>query len=104
MVTLTNGRHFGRLGLRMRCMPDSVGVRLALRVLQAMQAQTMFSHVVVPPRSRGMTWSRFSSRRSQRLPQYWQVLGARSEKLWRLDLTSLCGRGPQDSSRVARVK
>ena len=61
----TNGRHFGRLGLRMRCMPASCGVRLALRVLHAMHEQTMFSHVVGPPRSRGMTWSRFRSLRSK---------------------------------------
>ena len=32
-----------------------------------MQEQTMFSHVVGPPRSRGMTWSRFRSFRSTRL-------------------------------------
>ena len=64
----TNGRHLGRLGLRTRCRPASVGVRLALRVLHGMHEHTMFSHVVGPPRSRGMTWSRFRSFRSNVSP------------------------------------
>src|SRR5262249_59325561 len=51
----TNGRHFGRLGLRMRCIPASWGVRLALSVLHSMHEQTMFSQDVGPPRSRGTT-------------------------------------------------
>jgi len=49
MVTFTNGRHFGRLGFLMRCIPAWVGVRLAFRVLHGIQAHTIFSHVVVPP-------------------------------------------------------
>src|SRR5438046_438837 len=44
--------------------PASCGVRLAFLVLQEMQEQTMFSQVVGPPRSRGITWSRFRSFRS----------------------------------------
>src|SRR5688500_20334245 len=82
-----NGRHFGRLGLRIRCMPASDGVRLALRVLQRMQEHTMFSQVVGPPRSRGTTWSRFKSLRSKSFPQYWQRFLSRSKMLWRGDFT-----------------
>ena len=42
-------------GLRSSSIEACCGVRLALRVLQRMQEQTMFSHVVGPPRSRGIT-------------------------------------------------
>src|SRR5438067_13654922 len=54
-VTCTNGRHFGRFGLRISVMCASCGSRLPLRVLHSMQEQTTFSHVVRPPRSRGKT-------------------------------------------------
>src|SRR5207249_11399416 len=54
-VIWTNGRHFGRLGLRIKLMCASRGSRLPLRVLHPMHEQTTFSHVVVPPRSRGTT-------------------------------------------------
>ena len=67
-----------------------------------MQAQTMFSHVVVPPRSRGMTWSRLSSRRSKCFPQYWHILRSRSKMLCRVNLTSLCGSRSKNSSRITR--
>src|SRR5882724_2654546 len=102
MVTFTNGRHFGRLGFLMRCMPAWVGVRLALRVLHGMHAQTMFSHVVVPPWSRGTMWSRFNSRRSKCLPQYWHMLWSRSKILCRVNFTSLCGSRSKNSNMITR--
>src|SRR6185369_6368226 len=87
----TNGLHFGRFGLRMRCIPASCGERFALRELHSMQEHTMFSHVVGPPRSRGMTWSRFRSFRSNTSPQYWQVFLSRSKMLCRVNFTSFFG-------------
>ena len=48
-VTCTNGRHFGRFGLRISVMWASCGSRLPFRVLHGMQEQTTFSHVVSPP-------------------------------------------------------
>src|SRR5476649_1062323 len=98
----TKGRHLGRLGLRMRCRPASCGVRLALRVLHSMQEQTMFSHEVGPPRSRGMTWSRFKSLRSKTSPQYWQVFLSRSKMLCRVNFTSFFGIRSYMSSRMTR--
>src|SRR5882762_2647899 len=98
----TNGRHLGRLGLRTRFMPASLGVRLDLRVLQVMQEQTMFSHVVGPPRSRGMTWSRFKSVRSKTSPQYWQVFLSRSKTLCRVNFTSFFGSRSKSSSTITR--
>src|SRR6185436_18710321 len=87
-----NGRHLGRLGLRMRCNPASWGVWFAFFVLHSIQEQTMFSQVVGPPRSRGITWSRFRSLRSQVLPQYWHVFLSRSKMLCRVNFTSFLGR------------
>src|SRR5471032_1742974 len=98
----TNGRHFGRLGLRTRCRPASCGVRLAFCVLHSMQEQTMFSQVVGPPRSRGVTWSRFKSFRSNTSPQYWQVFLSRSKMLCRVNLTSFFGIRSYMSSRMTR--
>ena len=43
----------------------------------------MFSHVDMPPRERGITWSRFSSVRGNFLWQYWQVLPSRAKMLKR---------------------
>src|SRR2546423_11656188 len=88
----TNGRHFGRLGLRIRCRCASCGVRLALSVLHSMHEQTIFSQVVGPPRSRGTTWSRLRSFRSHVVPQYWHVFLSRSKMLWRVNFTSFLGR------------
>src|SRR5262245_49692941 len=87
----TNGRHFGRFGLRIKCMPASCGVRFAFSVLHSMHEHTIFSHVVGPPRSRGSTWSRFRSFRSHVLPQYWHVFLSRSKMLCRVNLTSFLG-------------
>src|SRR4029077_10586102 len=87
-VTCTNGRHFGRFGLRISVMCASCGSRLPLRVLHPMQEQNTFSHVVSPPRSRGRTSSRLSSLRSKMFPQYWQVFLSRSKTLCRVNFTS----------------
>src|SRR5581483_186643 len=102
ILICTNGRHFGRLGLRIKCNPASCGVRLAFCVLHSMQEQTMFSHVVGPPRSRGMTWSRFKSFRSKCLPQYWQVFLSRSKMLWRVNFTSFFGNRSNTKSTITR--
>ena len=53
--TCTNGRHLGFAGSLMSRIPASEGVRLDFRVLQGMHEQTMFSQLVGPPRSFGMT-------------------------------------------------
>ena len=71
-------------------------------VLHSMQEQTMFSHVVGPPRSRGMTWSRFKSLRSKTSPQYWQVFLSRSKMLCRVNLTSFFGSRSYINSRMMR--
>ena len=55
-----------------------------------------------PPRSRGMTWSRFRSFRSNCRPQYWQVLRSRSKMLWRVNLTSFLGSRSNKSKRMTR--
>ena len=47
----------------------------------------MFSQVEVPPRDRGITWSRFNSVRGSLRPQYWQVLLSRAKILNRENLT-----------------
>src|SRR5205814_4810489 len=96
------GRHFGRFGLRMSRRPASWGVRLAFFVLHGTQEQTMFSHVVGPPRSRGMTWSRFKSFRSKTCPQYWQVFLSRSKMLCRVNLTSFFGNRSNSSRTITR--
>ncbi len=62
---------------------------VALALLHGTQEQTMFSQEVSPPRSRGMTWSRLRSLRSNLWPQYWQVLWSRSKMLWRVELDFL---------------
>ena len=46
---------FGRTGFRMSRMSASCGRRFAFFVLHLMHEQTIFSHVVFPPWSRGMT-------------------------------------------------
>ena len=101
-LTCTKGRHFGRLGLRTSRRLASAGVRLALRVLHGMHEHTMFSQVVGPPRSLGITWSRFRSRRSNTFPQYWQVFWSRSKRLCRVNLTSFLGNRSKPISRITR--
>src|SRR5438094_659752 len=98
----TNGRHLGRLGLRMRCIAASCGVRLAFFVLHSTHEHTMFSQLVGPPRSRGITWSRFRSLRSKTLPQYWQVFLSRSKMLCRVNLTSFFGRRSKSRRTMTR--
>ena len=55
-----------------------------LRRLQAPQAVTTFSHVVRPPRQRGMTWSKVRSGAGERSPQYWQEKASRRNTLNRV--------------------
>ena len=59
----------------------SLGVRPPLARLQGAQAVTMFSHVVRPPRERGMTWSNVSSSAEW---QYWQQKASRRKRLKRV--------------------
>ena len=67
----SRGLRFGFTGWRIICIRASWGVRPPLRTLQATHAQTMFSHVVPPPRLRGTTWSSDSSLVGKLWPQYW---------------------------------
>src|SRR3954466_4508786 len=83
-------------------MHASCGVRLALCVLHGIHEQTIFSHVVGPPRSRGMTWSRFKSLRSKTWPQYWHMFLSRSKMLCRVNLTSFFGNRSNITSRITR--
>src|SRR5690606_19312455 len=80
----------------------SCGSRLALRELHLMQEHTMFSHVVLPPRSRGITWSRLSSSVGKTLAQYWQVALSRSKTLPRVSFSSLEGSLSNHVSRITR--
>src|SRR6516164_1185446 len=54
-LRLSSGLRLGFSGFRMRCMCASFGVRPPFLTLQLTQAQTMFSHVLVPPWLRGTT-------------------------------------------------
>src|ERR1043166_6709383 len=56
----------GTEGFRLRLSPTSAGRRSSFMVLQRLHAATTLSHVCVPPRLRGTTWSTFSAW----LPQY----------------------------------
>ena len=59
----------------------SCGVRPPFVRLQRAHAVTMFSHVVRPPRERGITWSNVSSWSAV---QYWQVKLSRRNRLNRV--------------------
>src|SRR5690348_1212191 len=72
----------GRTGWRSGRMPASLGVRPPLARLQGAQAVTMFSHVVRPPRERGITWSKV---RSSAERQYWQEKASRRNRLNRVN-------------------
>ena len=50
-----SGLRRGLTGNRTSCIRASWGVRPPFRTLQATQAQTMFSQLVMPPRLRGTT-------------------------------------------------
>ena len=52
---LKKGRHLGAFGSLIGNICISAGKRLPLRVLQGKQEQTTFSHVFLPPLSRGTT-------------------------------------------------
>ena len=67
----------------MSAIDASSGVCPPFLRLQWWHEQTMFSQVEVPPRERGITWSRFSSVRGNLRPQYWQVLLSRAKMLKR---------------------
>src|SRR5262249_43161365 len=87
----SSGLRFGFSGLRIRLRWACFGVRPPLRTLQATQAQTTFSHVLVPPWLRGTTWSRLSSLVAYFLPQYWHWLLSRAKMLRRLNFTVCLG-------------
>src|ERR1043166_7832146 len=88
---LSMGLRFGFSGLRIRLMCACLGVRPPLRTLQSTHAQTMFSHVVVPPWLRGVTWSRLSSLVGYFRPQYWHWLWSRAKMFRRLNFTVCFG-------------
>ena len=73
MGELKRGRQRGIRGSLSGYIFASRGSLFPLRVLQRMQEHTTFSQVVVPPLSRGTTWSRLSYFVSNRSAQYWQV-------------------------------
>src|SRR5690606_2526032 len=95
-------RHLGRTGLRINRMCASCGSRLALRELHLMHEHTMFSQVVLPPRSRGITWSRFNSSVGRRRAQYWHVFLSRSNTLPRVSFSSFEGSLSNHVSRITR--
>lgn len=64
----------GATGLLCRCIPASSGVRLDFLRLQGLQADTMLSQELSPPRDRGITWSRDAFFELRWHPQYWQRL------------------------------
>src|SRR5262249_39845434 len=65
-------------------MPASCGRRLPFKRLQLEHAVTTFSHVVRPPRERGMTWSKVSSGEVCGSWQYWQMKRSRRKTLNRV--------------------
>ena len=71
----------GRRAVWNGCIPASRGVRPPLLRLQGAQAVTIFSHVVRPPRERGITWSKV---RSSGEPHYWQLNPSRRNRLKRV--------------------
>src|SRR4030067_76010 len=85
------GPHGGRGGRRIRRIPFGSGSSPPFRLLHAMQLQTMFSHVVFPPRERGITWSRFNSFVGNTFPQYWHAFLSRPKILRRQNRTLLRG-------------
>ena len=99
-LTWTNGRHLGRFGLRMRCMPASFGVRLALRVLHVMQEHTIFSQVVGPPRSRGHNVIQIQILAFKYLAAILAGIRSRSKILCRVNLTSFLGSRSKNTSKI----
>ncbi len=65
------------------------GVRPPFFMLHGAQAVRMFSQVVLPPRRRGITWSKV---RWLGLPQYWQVKRSRRNRLKRVKAGNSLGR------------
>src|SRR5581483_7635282 len=77
-MSAETGLSFGACGTLSSFRPASCGKRSALRVLISLLDQTRFSHVSLPPRERGRTWSRLPSSGLSSLPLYWQRLPSRS--------------------------
>ena len=67
------GLQFGATGSFLSRILASLGVRSAFLWLHVMQAKTQFSHVLSPPRERGMMWSIVRLDIPGCVPQYWQV-------------------------------
>jgi hypothetical protein len=77
------GSQSGLIGFLLRAIRASLGVRPPFLRLHGAQAHTMFSHVVLPPRLRGRTWSRVASLGVSSFEQYWQVKLSRARRLAR---------------------
>ena len=75
----------GCRGARRGNIRHSLGRRDPLRRLQPPHAVTTFSHVVRPPRLRGITWSNVRSGVGNRSPQYWQWKASRRNTLNRVN-------------------
>jgi len=75
----------GWRGVKRGNMLHSRGRREPLRKLQAPHAVTTFSHVVRPPRQRGMTWSKVKSGAGERAWQYWHWKASRRNTLNRVN-------------------
>src|SRR5581483_2319036 len=73
----------GATGWRCSRIVVSCSRRSRLRTLHGRQAATTFSHVCVPPRDRGTTWSIESAL----LPQYWHMPASRAMTARRLTAT-----------------
>src|SRR5579864_4716165 len=95
LVCRLNGR-----GSRSGFMFTSCGMWLPLVRLQLWQHATRFSHVDVPPRERGITWSSVSSAAFRAEPQYWQVLRSRSRMFLRESARVWCGMRRYSSRRM----
>src|SRR5208283_38033 len=80
---------FGRLGLRIRDIRASSGVRSPLALLHCTHAHTKFSQVSSPPRERGSTWSTVNGKSP--LPQNWHRWPSRRRMFLRERIIFLYG-------------
>ena len=76
----TSGLQRGATGFFRGNIPASLGNLLPFFVLHLMHDVTTFSQLVAPPLSLGMTWSKFNSRESNFLWQYWH----KCSSLWKI--------------------
>src|SRR5665213_2751776 len=60
-MSADTGNSFGARGTLSSFNPASCGRRLPLREFTSLPAQTRFSQTFLPPRERGITWSRLPS-------------------------------------------